>query len=156
MIRPTTTADVEHLVRLTDATGFFRPVEVVALSEVFEDYFRADQARGHRCMTCEKDDKLVGFAYYAPAGVSERAWQLWWIVVRADQHGRGVGSELLRFLEDDIKRSRGRVLFIDTSSQPRYAPTRQFYLKHGYEQHAVLKDFYDAGDDMIVFRKAFE
>jgi ribosomal protein S18 acetylase RimI-like enzyme len=155
MIRPTTPGDVAPLVTLTDATGFFRPIEVKTLREVLDDYFTEEQANSHRCVTCEKDGTLLGFAYYAPAALTERAWQLWWIVVRTDLHGRGVGSELLRYVEDDLVRSQARVLFIDTSSQPRYAPTRRFYLKHGYEQHAVLKDFYDAGDDMVVFRKAF-
>ena len=47
------------------------------------------------------------------------------------------------------------MLFIETSSLPMYEPTRRFYLKHGYEQHALLKDFYAAGDSMVVFRKSF-
>ena len=42
---------------------------------------------------------------------------------------------------------------IETSSLPQYELTRKFYLKHGYEQHAVLKDFYTDGDDMVIFRK---
>jgi hypothetical protein len=31
--------------------------------------------------------------------------------------------------------------------------TRRFYRKHGYDQDAVLRDFYSDGDDMVVFRK---
>lgn len=34
-----------------------------------------------------------------------------------------------------------------------YAPTRQFYLRHGYDREAVLRGFYADGDDMVVFRK---
>ena len=49
---------------------------------------------------------------------------------------------------------RARVLFIETGSPPHYELTRRFYLKHGYEQHALLKDFYADGDSMVVFRKA--
>jgi GNAT superfamily N-acetyltransferase len=74
--------------------------------------------------------------------------------VRKDQQGRGVGGKLLRFVEDDIRaKRRGRVLFIETGSLPHYEMTRQFYCKNGYEQHALLKDFYAAGDSMVVFRK---
>ena len=54
-----------------------------------------------------------------------------------------------------VRRQGGRVLFIETGSLPHYELTRRFYLKHGYEQHAVLKDFYAAGESMIVFRKEF-
>ena len=42
---------------------------------------------------------------------------------------------------------------IETSSLPHYEPTRRFYLKHGYELGATLRDFYAEGDDMVVFRK---
>ena len=36
---------------------------------------------------------------------------------------------------------------------PHYELTRQFYRKNGYEQHALLKDFYADGNDMVVYRK---
>jgi ribosomal protein S18 acetylase RimI-like enzyme len=45
---------------------------------------------------------------------------------------------------------------IETSSLPHYGLTRKFYLKHGYEQTAILKDYYADGDDMVVFRKRME
>ena len=34
---------------------------------------------------------------------------------------------------------------METGSLPHYELTRQFYCKHGYEQHALLKDFYASG-----------
>ena len=36
---------------------------------------------------------------------------------------------------------------------PHYELTRRFYLKHGYEQHATIRDFYAEGDAMVIFRK---
>jgi hypothetical protein len=36
---------------------------------------------------------------------------------------------------------------------PSYEPTRRFYLKHGYEQAAVVVDFYADGDSLVIFRK---
>ena len=68
---------------------------------------------------------------------------------------RGVGGYLLRHAEEDIRKRNGRVLFIETSSLPHYELTRKFYLKHGYEVTAVLRDYYHDGDDMVVFRKHF-
>jgi ribosomal protein S18 acetylase RimI-like enzyme len=155
MIRPTTPLDADRLVELTAATGYFRPVEIKALREVFDDYFREEQAAGHRCVTVDKDGELLGFAYYAPAPMSDRAWHLWWIVVGAEHHGKGIGSQLLHHAENELRQREARVLFIETSSQPRYEPTRRFYVKQGYEQHAVLRDFYSTGDDLVVFRKLF-
>jgi ribosomal protein S18 acetylase RimI-like enzyme len=154
MIRPTIPADTAALVALTEATGLFKPIEVVALRKVLDDYHAINHADDHHAVTLEEAGEILGFAYYGPAPMTERTWQLWWIAVRKDQQGRGVGGQLLRYVENDIAVNRhGRVLFIETGSLPHYELTRQFYRKHGYEQHALLKDFYADGDSMVVFRK---
>jgi GNAT superfamily N-acetyltransferase len=154
MIRPTTPADTETLVALTDATGMFKPIEVVALREVLDDFHATNHTDDHHAITLEENGDILGFAYYGPAPMTDRTWQLWWIVVRKDQQGRGVGGRLLRFVEDDLRTKRNaRVLFIETGSLPHYELTREFYRKHSYEQHALLKDFYADGDSMVVFRK---
>jgi ribosomal protein S18 acetylase RimI-like enzyme len=157
MIRLATSADTYALVALADATGLFKPIEIVALREVFDDFHATNHADDHHACLLEEDGAILGFVYYAPAPMTDRTWQLWWIAVRKDQQGRGVGGRLLRFVEDDIRVNRkGRVLFIETGSLPHYELTRAFYRKHGYEQHAMLKDFYADGDSMVVFRKSFD
>jgi ribosomal protein S18 acetylase RimI-like enzyme len=154
VIRPTLPAETEILVELTDATGLFKPIEVQALREVFADYFAFNQKHGHVSITCEEDGQVLGFAYYAQAAMTDRTWYLYWIAVRKSVQARGTGSRLLKHLEDDIGvNHQGRVLFVETGSLPHYQLTRRFYLKNGYEQHALLKDYYAAGDSMVVFRK---
>jgi ribosomal protein S18 acetylase RimI-like enzyme len=157
MIRPIIPADTDALVALTQATGMFKPLEIVALREVLDDYFAENQADGHVAIAFEDTaaGAIVGYAYYGPAPMTEGTWQLWWIAVEKNQQGRGVGSRLLRHVEDDIRvNHQGRILFIETGSLPHYELTRQFYRKFDYEQHALLKDFYAVGDSMVVFRKA--
>ncbi len=154
MIRPITNADTAAIVALTEATDIFKPLEITALREVLDDYFAENQADGHIAIAFEDAGAIVGYAYYGPAPMTEGTWQLWWLAVEKNQQGRGVGSRLLRHVEDDIRANHhGRVLFIETGSLPHYELTRQFYRKFGYEQHALLKDFYAAGDSMVVFRK---
>jgi len=154
MIRPTTPADTDALMALTDATAMFKPIEIVALREVLDDYHAVNRADGHFAITFEEDGVILGFAYYAPAPMTERTWQLWWIVVRPEAQGHGVGGKLLNHVENDIGvNHQGRLLFIETGSLPHYEMTRRFYRNHGYEQHALLADFYADGDSMVVFRK---
>jgi GNAT superfamily N-acetyltransferase len=155
MIRPTLPADTASLLPLAEQTGVFKPPEIKALEEVLDDYHASNQAIGHRAVCREQDGKLVGFAYFAPASMTDRTWYLWWIFVGKDCQAGGIGSELLRFAEEEVRRSRGRMLLVETSSQPHYELTRRFYLKHGYERATVLADFYSEGDDMVVFRKRF-
>jgi ribosomal protein S18 acetylase RimI-like enzyme len=155
MIRPTVPADTPTLLTIAKGTGVFKPHEIVALDEVISDYHAANHGEGHRSVTYEKDGQIIGFAYYAPASMADRTWYLYWIAVSKHTQARGVGSGLMRHVEDDIRKQGGRVLFIETSSLPHYELTRKFYLKQHYEQAAVLRDYYADGDDMVVFRKHF-
>jgi ribosomal protein S18 acetylase RimI-like enzyme len=153
MIRATVPDDTTTLLTLAEGTGVFKPLEIEALQEVLDDYHAHNAAAGHRSVTLEQDGRIVGFAYYAPAAMTERTWYLYWIAVGKDVQARGQGGQLLRHAEEDIRSLAGRVLFIETSSLPHYELTRRFYLKHQYEQAAVLRDYYADGDDMVVFRK---
>jgi ribosomal protein S18 acetylase RimI-like enzyme len=155
VIRPTLPADTEALVHLADATTVFKPIEIVALREVLDDYHTTNHRHGHKCVTFEQSGTILGFAYYAPAAMTDHSWYLYWIAVTRHTQARGIGGKLLRYVEEDIARSRGRVLFIETSSLSHYDLTRRFYLKHQYEQAATIPDYYADGDDMVIFRKRF-
>jgi ribosomal protein S18 acetylase RimI-like enzyme len=156
MIRPTDPSDTPALVKLTEETGVFKPMEVEALKEVLHDYHAENLKHGHRCVTFEEHGHVVGYAYYAPAAMTDRTWYLYWIAVTKHTQAKGVGGKLLKHVEDDIRKSNGRQLMIETSSLPHYELTRKFYLKHHYEQTGVLRDYYADGDDMVVFRKRLQ
>jgi ribosomal protein S18 acetylase RimI-like enzyme len=155
MIRPTTPADTAALIAIAAGTGVFKPIEIEALGEVLADYHATSRANGHIAVTLELNGKPAGFAYYAPAAMTDRTWYLYWIAVDKNVHAKGMGTRLLHHAEADIRAAKGRVFFIETSSLPHYDLTRKFYLKHGYEQAAVLPDYYSDGDNMVVFRKKF-
>jgi GNAT superfamily N-acetyltransferase len=154
MFRVVLPADTQSLLEVTAATRFFKPMEIDTLQEVLDDFHAANQQLGHRCFLSEIESRPVGFIYHAPAAMTENSWYVYWIVVHPDQQGHGLGGKLLRFAEDDARSLDGRVMFVETSSVAHYEPTRRFYLKQGYDLEATLRDFYAAGDDMIVFRKS--
>jgi len=155
VIRSTEPADTQSLVALAAATEVFKPLELVALEEVLCDYFATNKALGHRALTAI-DGAIQGFAYFAPAAMTDRTWYLWWIAVTPGTQTRGIGSELLKLAEQEIRQQRGRILLVETSSLPHYEPARKFYAKYGYSQAAQIAGYYAAGDDMIVFSKAME
>jgi hypothetical protein len=136
MIRPADPGDTPTLVSLARETGVFKPHDIQALQEVLDDYHAANRAAGHLAVVLEEGGDLLGFAYYAPAALTD-------------------GTSLLRHAEDEVRRRRGRMLLIETSSLESYGPTRGFYLKHAYTEVARLPDYYTAGDDMVIFCKRF-
>src|SRR5271155_4709685 len=116
MIRPTIHEDSAVLIRMTQDTGLFKPIEIQALREVLDDYHAENREGGHRCVTAEENGQILGFAYFAPAAMTDRSWYLWWIVVRQDLQARGIGSALLKYVEEAIAGLKGRVLFVETGS----------------------------------------
>lgn len=153
IIRPTIPADQFPLLTLARETGVFKPIELDALEEVLNDYHATNHAHGHRSITYEDAGDVLGFAYYAPAAMTDHTWYLYWIAVTKRTQAKGIGGKLLTFAEDDIRQRQGRILLIETSSTPHYELTRRFYLKQHYEEAAVVPDYYADGDSMVVYRK---
>ena len=153
MLRPIVPADTNPLVELAAGTEFFKPAELVALREVFDDYFDENRALGHRSFVWAEGERPLGFVYFAPVPMTEGTWSLYWIAVAKDQQGRGLGRQFLEFVEGDVREHDGRLLLIDTSSIDRYEPTREFYKNRGYSIAAHIPDFYADGDGLVVFSK---
>jgi len=153
MIRPTRPDDHDRLRDIATATGVFRPIELDCLTDVIDDYFKEGEHNGHRALTFELEGKPVGFTYYAPTPMTFFSWHMYWIFVDKTIQAKGIGAQLLHHAEKDIAQAGGRVLFIETSMLPIYDLTRKFYLKYGYDQEAILRDFYTEGDDQVIFRK---
>jgi GNAT superfamily N-acetyltransferase len=151
MLRPTEPGDTPALLAIAEGTQVFKPHELVALREVLDDFHASP--REHQAYTEEIDGKVAGFVYFAPAAMTENVWYLYWIFVDKSLQAKGVGTKLLHFAEEAIKKAKGRLLLIETSGLPHYVPTRNFYLKHGYTLEAVVREFYAVGDDLNVFRK---
>ena len=100
------------------------------------------------------DSRVQGVAYCAPETMTNGTWNLLLIAVHSDQQGLGFGKQLMSFVEDTLKTMGVRVLLVETSGTDDFARTRSFYENIGYTSEARIRDYYDAGDDKIVFRKA--
>jgi ribosomal protein S18 acetylase RimI-like enzyme len=67
--------------------------------------------------------------------------------------GNGVGHALLTQVESVVRDRGGRLLLIETSSTPPYAPARRLYESSGYRCDAVVHDFYAPRDDLLIYAK---
>ena len=153
MLRPTEPSDSPAIIALATETGVFQPHEIVALSEVLDDYHASNREYGHACFTLELASVPVGFVYYAPSAMTDRTYEVWWIAVANASQGQGHGKRLLDWAEHDVRAQNGRLLLIETSSLPHYVPTCEFYRKHGYTVAGQIPDFYSDGDDKLIFWK---
>ncbi len=87
-------------------------------------------------------DAPVGYACFGPTPLTDGTFDLYWIAVDFACAGQGIGSRLLRAVEEQVRQRQGRLLVLETSSTQCYAQTRQFYLKTGYTLAETIKDFY--------------
>ena len=95
---------------------------------------------------------LVG--YSARERMTDGTWNILLMAVCPTVQGRGHGGLLLRTIETELRRRDARVVLVETSGLDAFARTRSFYRECGYEQEARIREFYAAGEDKIVFRKA--
>ena len=99
---------------------------------------------------------VQGYVCYGPTPLTDRVYDLYWIAVDPKQQGQGIGQMLLRFVENEVRRQKGRMLLIETSSKESYGPTLRFYQRSGYDEISRIKDFYRIEDDKVIFCKKLE
>lgn len=154
MIRTITPDDADAVAALTVSSELFTAEEAEMVTQMLADYFAGNNAEGHICLVDEEHDQLLAVAYYEPLPATERTWELTMLGVRADHHRTGRGTVLLRHVEDELRGREQRLLLIETSALPAYARARAFYARCGYDEEARVRDYFETGDDMVLFRKA--
>ncbi|MBN1534244.1 MAG: GNAT family N-acetyltransferase [Spirochaetes bacterium] len=146
-------ADVVGVRELLEGTGFFYDAEVEIAEELIRETIQRGEASGYRFIFADGPEGLRGYSCYGPVPLTRSSWDLYWIAVRSDLRGKGIGRMLLRLSEETIRRSGGTRVYVDTSSREQYRPTRDFYAAMGYTVAADMEDFYAPGDGKIVFMK---
>ncbi len=133
----------------------FSPEEVQCVDELWQEYQAQGPERSGYYWLVARDEngRVLGFTCYGPRALTSGTFDLFWIAVDAQMHGRGVGRRLLTATEEAVRQLGGRLLFVETSGLPAYESTRQFYLNEGYLWEATICDFYAEGDDLVIFTK---
>lgn len=154
MIRPIVREDREQLLRLVRSQTNFLECEIDVAMEVIDETF--NPAEDYTTLAAiEVDGLITGFISYGPIPLTERRYDLYWIAVDPAHGRRGIGSQLMAAMEDDLRQAGSGHIYIDTSSTTGYAKARSFYEKCGYHVASRLADFYREGDDRILYLKKF-
>lgn len=144
--------DGPQILSIAANAGVFTPEEVATVQELWEDYLRHGEAV-YSFRVCREGGKVLGFSCHGRHDLTERTYDLYWIATDPSARRRGVGRALLRRVEEEVRQAGGRLIVVETSGTPAYASTRAFYHSCGYEVEATIHDFYQAGDDLVIFTK---
>ena len=146
-------SDVDSIRSIVRSSGFFSTEEVEMAVELVQENLSKGESSGYYFLFVEINERIVGYSCYGPIPCTKDSYDLYWIALLHGFRGRGIGRDLLQRAEEKIGKMGGRRIYVDTSSREQYEPTRSFYRACGYEQEAVLKDFYSPGDDKVIYVK---
>jgi GNAT superfamily N-acetyltransferase len=145
-------ADPGRIRALVAATGVFSGEEVRIAGELAETTL--DGTEPYRWLLAERGGELIGYTCFDRVPLTRVSVDLYWIAVAPAARGSGVAAELMARTAS-LARSEGAVaIYAETSSRAPYAPARAFYLKSGFAEAARFPDFYERGDDKLVYRLA--
>jgi D-alanine-D-alanine ligase len=138
---------------LIASVELFSASEKAVAMEVVDAYMEHPGRDYHVLGAFTHRDVLLGYACYGPTPCTAGTWDLYWIAVSGRARGRGVGTLLMEEIHRRLVTHEARMLLIETSSRPDYAPTRAFYEARGYQTVSRVPDFYAPGDDRIIFAR---
>ncbi|MBI2860759.1 MAG: GNAT family N-acetyltransferase [Chloroflexi bacterium] len=155
-IRPMIRSDKPALMQILRITPEFKPVEVDVAEEVIDCYLDDPDRSGYNVLVAEAESGVSGYVCYGPVPLTEASWDMYWLAVAPPKQGQGIGAALVRAAEEDMKQAKGRLVVIETSSQPAYERIIRFHTGNGYNMVARIPDLYAPGDDKLVLLKRLE
>jgi ribosomal protein S18 acetylase RimI-like enzyme len=147
-IRALSRGDLNRVRFLVDANAMF-PSKMLA--DTTQPFFEGD--RSQRWLVFD-DGQVDAACYFVPESLADRVWNLLMIAVDPARHGAGLGTALMRTVEQQLGDEGARILLVDTSGSDPFKRTRSFYDMLQYEREARIRDYWAEGDDKITFRKA--
>lgn len=148
-IRMVNRDDIEDIKQVLDSIELF-PSDM--LEDMMADYLENRQSQ-EVWFTAVQEEKPIAIGYCAPEQLTVGTYNLYAIGVRNDIQGKGTGSKMMQFIEDHLRSIGGRLLIVDTSGTPDFSQTRAFYENLGYRKEAVIRDFWNEGDDKVTYWK---
>ena len=150
IVEPAKPEDRQGILAVTAKIDNFTDEEKDTVRELWDE-----QEKGYNFLVAREGEQIVGFACFGERALTEATYDLFWIAVDPSARRLGVGKALLRQTESEVQKRGGRLLVLETSGMEAYKSTRAFYLTSGYEQEAVIRDFYKPGDDLVIFTMHF-
>ncbi len=145
----------EEIRNILISTGSFSMHEIeVAIDLAGENLEKGSSRSGYFFVQArDESGRMAGFTCFGPIPCSLYSYDLYWIAVRGDCQGIGLGRKLYLKTEQQIVNRKGRKIYAETSGREDYHQARRFYQSLGFKKVCRLEDFYAPGDDKIIYEK---
>ncbi|MBS1552190.1 MAG: GNAT family N-acetyltransferase [Bacteroidetes bacterium] len=153
MIRKLAGSDREKIKRILESTGNFNEDEINIAMELINIYINDENQKDYEIFVDEEENQIRGYVCIGPRPLTTGTYDLYWIAVNPEVQSKGIGSNLIKYIEDHIKERQGRLILIETSGKPSYEKERKFYEKNMYDEIVNIRDFYNRGDSLVIYGK---
>lgn len=135
----------------------FRPEEIETLMEIFQEVCtKGSEGSGYHFLVWvdgDGEEEIQGLICYGRRPMTRWSWDLYWLMVDPRARGRGIGTALLRAMEDHLRREGGRWILVETATSAPYVPARRFYARNGFRLLGTVEDFYEEGEGLAIYVK---
>lgn len=153
MIRKLVESDREKIKRILESTGNFNEEEINIAIELINIYINDENQKDYEIFVDEEKNQIRGYVCIGPRPLTTGTYDLYWIAVNPEVQSKGIGSSLIKYIEDHIRERQGRLILIETSGKPSYEKERKFYEKNMYNEIVNIRDFYNRGDSLVIYGK---
>lgn len=144
-------ADAEAL--FTEYPQTFNHDDKKILRQEFLEYLDHQRPDTYCFVACQ-NAKVVGAAMvHKDISSSNNYWEMDWLVVRKIHHNQGVGTALVKKVEEVVAKHGGEHLYLKTSEGKYNAETLKFYRKNGFAKLTQLPEYYGPKESADIFFK---
>jgi ribosomal protein S18 acetylase RimI-like enzyme len=145
--------DIERIREIVVSTQFFYNHEVEVAVELIGERLSKGESSGYHFVFAEVDGVTAAYSCYGHIEMTKSCFDLYWLVTHNQFRGKGIGKKLLEETYREAKKMDCTIIIAETSGREHYAPTQAFYISAGYTLEATIHDYYDKGDDKLIYVK---
>ena len=153
MIRYLENRDRDKIEKILVDTNNFNPDEIKIAMELIDIYLNVEDQKDYEIFVDGENEIVNGYVCIGPRPLTDGTFDLYWIAVNPNVQAKGIGSGLVKYIEDYLKIKSARLILIETSGKPGYEKERKFYEKNNYDKLVEIKDFYKVGDSLVIYGK---
>jgi ribosomal protein S18 acetylase RimI-like enzyme len=149
-------ADIQRVREMAVSTNFFYDHEVEVAVELVEEGLKHGPKSGYHFVFAEVDGVTAAYSCYGHIEMTKSCFDLYWLITHNDYRGKGIGKKLLDVTYAEAKKMGCTIIIAETSGRDHYKPTQAFYISAGYTLEATIHDYYDKGDDKLIYTKRLD
>lgn len=150
-VRALAAADREAIAGVIASDQTFKPDEVAVALELVD--LAIAGSSDYEVRVAADADGVCGYICFGRTPMTERTYDLYWIVVHARTRGKGVARLLVGAMEAEVRSRGGGQIRVETSATDGYGTAQAVYARLGYPEASRLPDFYSPGDALITYYK---